>query len=105
MKTFIPDPGQEVTFSITVSPQKGGDFTLNSASLQYDEIHAAANGPLLGAGLDYNLIVINNQTAATINNLSIKGRVAVSGDVDFRNISGVPLFTGITLTVIIPKML
>ncbi|WP_339311839.1 DUF5057 domain-containing protein [Paenibacillus sp. FSL M7-0896] len=88
VKTFIPDPGQEVTFSITVSPQKGGDFTLNSASLQYDEIHAAANGPLLGAGLDYNLIVINNQTAATINNLSIKGRVAVSGDVDFRNISG-----------------
>ncbi|WP_216857348.1 DUF5057 domain-containing protein [Paenibacillus tritici] len=88
IKTFIPDPGQEVSFSITVSPQKGGDFTLNTASLQYDELHAIANGSQLGVGLDYNLVVVNNQTAATINNLSIKGRVAVSGDVDFRNISG-----------------
>lgn len=88
VKTFVPDSGQEVTFSITVSPQRGGDFTINTASLQYDEIHAVTSGSLLGAGLDYNLVVVGNQTAVTINNLSIKGRVAVSGDVDFRNIGG-----------------
>ncbi|KAI7263183.1 hypothetical protein KC345_g9204 [Hortaea werneckii] len=87
-KTFVPDAGQEVTFSITVSPQRGGDFTINTPSLQYDEIHAVTDGSLLGAGRDYNLVVVGNQTAVTINNLSIKGRVAVSGDADFRNIGG-----------------
>lgn len=91
VKTFVPDPGQDVTFSITVSPQRAGDFLFNTASLQYDEIHAVTDGSLLGAGSDYNLVVVgipNNSNTVTISNLSIQGRVAASGDVDFRNIGG-----------------
>ncbi|WP_249901027.1 DUF5057 domain-containing protein [Paenibacillus sp. PK3_47] len=91
VKTFVPDAGQEVTFTITVSPQKAGKYLFGTASLQYDEIHAATEGSLLGAVRDYNLVVVgleNTAQSTTISNLSIKGRVAISGNVDFRNIGG-----------------
>lgn len=97
VKTFMPDAGQEISFSITVSAQRAGDFVFNAAYLQYDEIHAASAGTLLGAGSDYNLVVVgipDKSQTTTISNLSINGRVAISGDVDFRNIgAGASIYT------------
>ncbi|WP_310550736.1 DUF5057 domain-containing protein [Paenibacillus glufosinatiresistens] len=104
VKVFTPDPGQEVRFTVTVSPQRADEgfnnYKLGAASLSFDELHAATAASPLGAAADYNLLAVSGSIASS-GNLQSEGRIAARGDIDFSsgggsfNTAGAPSQNGV----------